>query len=288
VRAHTSTVSPGREGVAASEWCLRERASLPGGSVAWDRFGEGAAIVLVHGTPSWSVLWRNVAPALAERFSVYLLDLLGYGESEQREGHDVSITAQGRVLAELLEHWELEAPGLVGHDIGAAIVLRAHLVEGRAASRIALLDAVALNPWKTPTTSHIRAHPDAYRTMPLHIYEAVLNAHIATAVHWALDDETLAAYLAPWRGEAGRAAYLRKIAQWTDADVGDLEALLPTLRVPVRILWGEEDRWLDRAVADRLRALVPGADIRLIPDAGHFAPEDAPAAVARELADFFA
>jgi pimeloyl-ACP methyl ester carboxylesterase len=271
-----------------TDWRLRERASLAGGEVAWDRLGEGAPILLVHGTPGWSYLWRKVAPVLAERFSVYLVDLLGYGDSERREDQDISITAQGWVLAELLERWGLEAPGLVGHDIGAATVLRAHLVEGRAAGRIALVDAVALNPWNTATTLHIRAHLDAYRTMPMHIYEEIVKAHLRTAVHRPLDDETLAAYLAPWQGEHGQAAYFRKIAQWTDEDVGALEPLLASVRVPVRILWGEDDRWLDRSVADRLRALIPDAELRLIPDAGHFSPEDAPAAVARDLVEFFA
>jgi pimeloyl-ACP methyl ester carboxylesterase len=52
--------------------------------------------------------------------------------------------------------------------------------------------------------------------------------------------------------------------------------------------FGAKDRWLDRSVADRLRALIPDAELRLIPDAGHFSPEDAPAAVARELLEFFA
>ncbi len=272
---------------AASEWRLRGRTELAGGSVAWDRFGDGPPIVLVHGTPSWSLLWRNVVPALAGDFSVYVLDLLGYGGSERREGQDMSIAAQGRALAELLERWALEVPGLVGHDIGGATVLRAHLVEGRPVSRIALVDAVALNPWNTPTTTHIRAHLEAYRTMPAHLYEEVVKAHLRTAVHRPLDDERLAAYLAPWRGEAGQAAYFRKIEQWTDADVGELERLLPSLRVPVRLVWGDNDRWLDLSVAERLRALIPGADLRLIPEAGHFAPEDEPAAVARELADFF-
>jgi pimeloyl-ACP methyl ester carboxylesterase len=270
-----------------TRWRLRERASLAGGEVAWERIGDGPPVVLVHGTPSWSFLWRDVAPALAERFSVYLFDLLGYGDSERREDQDVSITAQGRLLADLLERWGLESPDLVGHDIGGATVLRAHLVEGRAARRIALVDAVALNPWKTPTTMHIRAHLDAYRTMPIHIYEEIVAAHLRTAVQQPLDEEVLASYLAPWRGEDGRAAYFRKIEQWTDDDVGAIEPLLASVRVPVRILWGEEDRWLDRSVADGLRVRIPGAELRLIPNAGHFSPEDAPTVVARELLEFF-
>jgi pimeloyl-ACP methyl ester carboxylesterase len=227
-------------------------------------------------------------PPLAEGFSVFVLDLLGYGDSERRRHQDMSIAAQGKALAELLEAWQVERPGLVGHDIGGATVLRAHLVEGATPRALALVDAVALNPWNTPTTQHIRAHLDVYATMPEHIYEEVVKAHLRTAVHRPLDAETLAAYLAPWQGEDGQAAYFRKIAQWTDDDVGVLEPLFPKLDVPVRILWGEHDGWLDRAVAERLEALIPGAELRLIPGAGHFAPEDAPVAVADELLDFFA
>jgi pimeloyl-ACP methyl ester carboxylesterase len=268
-------------------WALGRRASVSGGTVAWDRFGEGAPVVLVHGTPSWSFLWRGVAPRLASRFTVYVLDLLGYGASERRAGQDMSISAQGRMLGELLERWELAAPGLIGHDIGGATVLRAHLIEGRPARGIVLLDAVALNPWNTPTTRHIRAHLEAYRSMPAHIYEEVVKAHLRTAVYRPLAPEVLAAYLAPWQGEAGQAAYFRKIEQWTDDDVGALEALLPTLEVPVRLVWGEHDGWLDRQVALRLQRFVPDAELRLVPGAGHFAPEDEPDAVAREIADFF-
>ena len=136
-------------------WVLSKRAAVTGGTVAWDRFGDGAPVVLVHGTPSWSFLWRNVVPPLAERFTVYVLDLLGYGDSERRDGQDTSIAAQRRALAELLAQWGLEEPALIGHDIGGATVLRAHLVEGRPVDRIGLVDAAALNPWITAATHRI-------------------------------------------------------------------------------------------------------------------------------------
>ncbi|MBA3951665.1 MAG: alpha/beta fold hydrolase, partial [Rubrobacter sp.] len=92
---------------------------MPQGTVAFDVFGEGPPVVLVHGTPSRSYIWRNVAPALAERFTVYVFDLLGYGDSEPKT-RDVSIAAQSRLLTELIGRWGLEAPAIAGHDIGGA------------------------------------------------------------------------------------------------------------------------------------------------------------------------
>jgi pimeloyl-ACP methyl ester carboxylesterase len=274
--------------VSAVPWRLRERARLSGGVVAHDRLGHGPPIVLVHGTPTWSFLWRRVAPILAADFTVHMFDLLGYGDSESREGLDVSIGAQARMLVELLDLWGLDNPSIAGHDIGGAILLRAHLVDRRAFERIALVDSVVFNPWLTPTTMHIRAYLETYQTMPVHIYEQVVRAHLRTAVHHALDEETLAGYMAPWSGTAGQAAYFRKIAQFEEADTAVLEPALARIKVPTLIVWGEEDAWIAPAVAERLHRAIGASRVSLISDAGHFCPEDAPEAVARELGGFFA
>jgi pimeloyl-ACP methyl ester carboxylesterase len=86
---------------------------------------------------------------LAEGHAVLVFDLLGFGESERREGMDTSVPAQARALPELIELRGLETPAIAGHDIGGAIVLRTHLLEDVPFDRIALIDAVALHPWIT-------------------------------------------------------------------------------------------------------------------------------------------
>jgi len=140
-------------------WTLERRVTTARGEIAWDRLGDGPAVVLVHGTPSRSVLWRDVAPLLAEHFTVYVFDLLGFGQSERHVEQEVCIRSQGEVLAELVQTWGLRAPAVVGHDIGGATVLRAHVLEGMPARRIVLVDAVVLRPWITATTRHIKAPP---------------------------------------------------------------------------------------------------------------------------------
>ncbi|CAN5422446.1 alpha/beta hydrolase [soil metagenome] len=268
-------------------WALGRRADLSRGSVAWDVFGAGPPIVLVHGTPSWSYLWRNVAPALAREFTVYLLDLPGYGDSPPPADGEISIATHALTLVDLLDHWGLEAPAAAGHDIGGAILLRAHLLHNRSLRRLALVDAVVLAPWITETTRHIQAHLDVYRTMPNHIFDRVAAAHLRTAVHHELDADTFAAYHGRWEGVEGQAAYLNKVARFDEEDTRELEPLLGTIGVPVLVLWGAEDAWLDPSLARRLGELIPRSDVRLIPGAGHFAMEDAPAEVTRSLLESF-
>jgi pimeloyl-ACP methyl ester carboxylesterase len=270
-----------------SNWRLRQRVGLSGGEVAYDVFGDGPSVILVHGTPSRSYIWRNVVPKLADRFTVYVFDLLGFGESERREGLNVSIAAQARLFAELVESWGLEAPAVAGHDIGGGIVLRAHLVEGVKLSRIALADAVVLRPWITPTTRHVKAHVDVYRTMPTGSFEAIIAAHLRTASYYQMDEEAFVAYLDQWRGEIGQKIYLQKDAQLDEEHTAEFEFLLRSMKTPVHLLWGERDAWLDPTIAERLRDLLPNADLELIPNAGHFSMEDDPEGVADALARFF-
>jgi pimeloyl-ACP methyl ester carboxylesterase len=268
-------------------WNLRRRITVSGGEISYDVLGYGPSLILVHGTPSRSYIWRDVASRLADRFTVYVFDLLGFGQSERREGLDVSISGQSRVLADLVEAWELDAPSVAGHDIGGAIALRTHLLEGVSFGCIALLDSVVLRPWITPTTRHVKAHLDVYRTMPVKTFEAILASHLRTATHKPLDEHAFATYLEGWRGESGQRLYLNKDAQLDERDTAEFEPLLPSIGVPVSIIWGEQDAWLDPALAERLHELIPGSDLLVLPETGHFAMEDSPQHITAALLDFF-
>jgi len=150
-----------------------------------------------------------------------------------------------------------------------------------------LIDSVALRPWITPTTRHMKVHLDAYETIPTETFEAVVASHLGTATYRAMDEPTLATYLDQWRGEFGQRLYLQNTTQLDEKDTADFEPLLPTITVPVRIIWGEQDAWLPPATAERLHELIPGSDLVLLPDTGHFAMEDSPQEVAATLFDFF-
>jgi pimeloyl-ACP methyl ester carboxylesterase len=65
-------------------WDLQRRLRVGADEIAWDVLGDGPPVVLVHGFPSHSFIWRDVAARLAARRTVHLLDLIGFGQSPKR------------------------------------------------------------------------------------------------------------------------------------------------------------------------------------------------------------
>ena len=123
--------------------------------------------------------------------------------------------------------------------------------------------------------------------MPVKTFEAILASHLRTATHKPLDEHAFATYLEGWRGESGQRLYLNKDAQLDERDTAEFEPLLPSIGVPVSIIWGEQDAWLDPALAERLHELIPGSDLLVLPETGHFAMEDSPQLITAALSDFF-
>jgi pimeloyl-ACP methyl ester carboxylesterase len=270
-----------------ADWRLSKTYDSAGGVVAYDVLGDGPPVVLVHGTPSWSYLWRNVAHELTQRFTVYVCDLLGYGNSEKREGQDVSLAAQTRMLVELLELWQLDEPCIAGHDIGGAITLRLMLLEERRFRRVALCDAVAIAPWITPFSRHVQRHLEAFQTVPEHIHRQMIAAHLRTAIARDISDAELEPYLLPWLGPVGQAAYYRQVAQFDERYTREIEPRYGEIRTPTLVLWGEQDGWLAHEFGGRLADAIPDARLLSVANAGHFIPEDQTRFVADALASFF-
>lgn len=254
-----------------------------GRRVRWERFGSGPPVVFCHGTPWSSALWRPLATALSTEFTVHLWDMPGYGVSSKDPDHRVSLDVQGELLAALVEHWGLERPHVVAHDYGGAVSLRAHLLHEVPYASLALVDVVALAPWGSEFFQLVRDNPDVFGALPAYIHEAAVRAYVRGASHRGLsatDEEML---VGPWLGPDGHAAFYRQIAQADQAYTDEVEPRYGDIDVPVLVVWGEQDTWIPVDRAHRLAAAIPGAELELIPDAGHLIQLDAPVALSVAL-----
>jgi pimeloyl-ACP methyl ester carboxylesterase len=265
---------------------LTQEFSWRGRRVRWERRGTGPAVVFCHGTPWSSWLWAPYASALSDRFSTYLWDMPGYGQSSKDPEHSVALGVQGELLHDLLEHWELEAAHIVAHDYGGTVALRAHLLHGTRVASLALVDVVAVRPWGSDFLRLVRDNVDVFAALPPAMHEGAVRAYIRGASHAGLTEEDLDALVAPWLGPTGQTALYRQMAEADEAYTDEIEPLYPSIAVPTLVVWGREDSWLPAAQADQLAAVIPGAQLELVDGAGHLIQLDQPIPLATHLRDW--
>lgn len=252
---------------------------IEGNSVRWGKSGQGPALVAIHGTPFSSQVWRRIIPHLIDHRSVYYFDLVGYGQSEMRDGQDVSLAVQNKVLAALFREWDLEQPDILAHDFGGATALRAYYLNGLRYGSLTIFDAVALAPWGSPLVQHVRQHEAAFSGMPDYMHQAILRAYLQTAAHNPLSEEALEIYCAPWTGPIGQPAFYRQIAQMNQKYTDEIQSLYGRMDCPVKVLWGEKDEWIPASKGRQLAMYLSDKDCIPIPDAGHLVQEDRPEAI---------
>jgi pimeloyl-ACP methyl ester carboxylesterase len=254
-----------------------------GRDVAWQRSGAGPPVVLCHGTPFSSAIWRPFADALSTDHTVYVWDMPGYGASSKAAEHAVDLGVQGELLADLIADWGLDRPHVIAHDVGGAVSLRAHLLHGARYRSLMLVDVVAIPPVGSPFFRFVQDHPGLLAGLPEYIHAALVTAYIQGASHRGLRAEDLDELVAPWLTADGQPAFYRQIEQTDERHVEEIGPRLGEIDIPVRVVWGRDDAWIDPQVGRQLSELIPTAGLRLVDGAGHLVHFDAPAALASEM-----
>ncbi len=245
-------------------------------------------VVLCHGTPWSAAVWAPVAHALAATHRVLLWDMPGYGASIRTgpPGQDpaVDLEAQRHRLAALLQHWDLRAPHVVAHDVGGAVALGAHLLEGSVLASLYLLDVVTLDPWGSPFFRLVAKHEDVFAALPGTLHAALVREYVAGAVAGSLDLRRMDELVAPWTTPHGQRAFYAQVAQLDPVHTRPVVERLGRTRCPVRVGWGEHDPWIPLAQATALAHRLAGTvDVFTVPGAGHLVPLEAPDLLAHDL-----
>lgn len=270
------------------------------------RGGSGPALLLLHGHPQTMAMWHRVAPALAERFTVVLADLRGYGDSERVADDAGHVAYSKRTMAGdmlgLMQAQGFARFAVLAHDRGARVAHRLALDHPEAASRLMLLDiAPTLAMYESTNEAFARAYWHwFFLIQPAPLPERLIEADPEGYLRDLMG--TRSAGLVPFAPEAW-AEYARCIARpgsaaamcadYRAAATIDLEhdrasrAAGARVAAPLRVLWGARGvvaRCFDplalwRAAADDVggRAL----------DCGHYIAEEAPQALLAEAFAFF-
>jgi len=259
--------------------------------------GSGRPVVLLHGNPTWSFMFRDLIRALVESgFRTIAPDHVGCGLSDKPQQYPYRLDTHIRNLEHLLfERLGLTEVDLVMHDWGGAIGMGLAVRHPERIGRIVLMNTAAFYVRRCPVLIRLARMPGigetAVRGLNLFVRGAL---RLAAASPERLAPEVRAGYLAPYDSYAARVAVLGFVRDIpltpehpTRAVLNEIERRLPELRShPVLLCWGMRDFVFTPDFLRRWLGIFPDARTVRFDDAGHYLLEDAGPEVVRCIREF--
>ncbi len=279
---------------------IEHRIATAKGRVHADEYpGTGPAIVMTHGYPDDSRIYRRLLPELAGRHMV-TFDFLGYGRSERAEIRPFEPGQRENELAAVIDGLGLDRVVLVGHDSGGPVVTNYALDNPGRVSRLVLLNTyygqlpglrfpefirLLADPQLSALTDAIVADPQVLGWM-LTFTDRRLNpgpadpAGVGATVilpqfYGSAEQPDAVASVRAWTGELFTDVGLQD-ARTTSGDLAELD-------LPVTVAFGADDPYFTPGIADHLQSLFSRTDRHTVADAAHWPQWDQPAAVAAVL-----
>jgi Predicted hydrolases or acyltransferases (alpha/beta hydrolase superfamily) len=242
--------------------------------------GAGEPIVLIHGFPTSSHLWRDVVPLLPTGRRVVVLDLLGYGRSDRPTERDLSIRGHAERVIALLDALRIQYAAIVGHDLGGGIAQYLAVRHPTRVERLCLIDSVAFDEWPTRQIKMAKATLPLTRFLPttwiLSALRSEMERGYAQEVRGA---RSIDIYIRPFCSPEGRDVLVEHLEALDPEETVALGPRLGEIMAPTAVITGAHDPFLASHVARQLHEAIPHSTLDVIPDVRHFTPEESPDAI---------
>ncbi len=265
------------------------------------RLGAGPPLLLLHGWPEFWLTWEPVMTRLSDRYTLLAPDLRGFGDSDKPDGPFGPDQHATDMLA-LMDALGLDRAGVVGHDVGGAVMQPLARIAPQRIAGLFFFDFVY------PGIGARMAEPDRLNQI---WYQSFNQLEMAPALvgatrescrayigyflkHWAhrrnAFDDVLEAFtdnfLKPGNLAGGFAHYRASHAGRIKMMKGQAPKL-SAIDVPTCVRWAERDSLFPFSWTDRLSETFTNLDLALLPGVGHFPHREDPDRAATQIAAFF-
>lgn len=255
--------------------------------------GEGPAVVMVHGNPSWSYLYRNLIGALKDEYRCLAPDHLGCGMSDKPQNYPYRLQDHIDNLEDLLDHLQIERCVLVVHDWGGAIGMGWAGCHSDRVAGLVVLNTAAFPCSRIPFRIAVCRWP-LLGALLVRGLNGFARAATFMAVHNRMDARVKGGFLAPYDNWHNRVAIHRFVQ---DIPTGPLhpswltllqvqDGLVNLTSKPMLILWGGRDFCFNRLFYDEWRRLFPGANAHYFENGGHYVLEDVFPEIVAQISPF--
>ena len=270
--------------------------TLHGHEVGYRLAGEGdETILLIHGMAGSSRTWREVMPALAERYRVIAPDLLGHGESAKPMG-DYSLGAHASGLRDLLARLGIGRATVVGQSLGGGVALQLAYQHPEFCERLVLVSSGGLGR-EVSWILRALSLPGSELVLPLAVPSFIRDQgnsisrwlgehgvrHSRTAEMWRAY-----ASLAEAENRQAFIKTLRAVVDMGGQTVSANDRLYLAQAVPTMLVWGDRDAIIPVEHAYTAHEAMPGSRLEVFEGVGHFPQSEAPERFVEVLEDFIA
>lgn len=251
--------------------------------------GEKEVVLMLHGFPTSAYLWRNIIPKISETHRAIALDLPGYGKSDKPLDPSYSFNFYNELLTKFLNQVQADKIHLVMHDLGGPVGLLWAVKNQDRIRSLVFLNTLVYSDFSWAVIAFTLA-----LKMPFIKSWVSSPKGIAWAMRFGvqnkerIEGELLAHYQHPFVEQTARHALLKSASNMSLKAFKEMESKLPNFTVPVRAIYGVNDRILPK-VADTMKRIqvdLPQTEITPLPNCGHFLQEDKPEQISTLISEF--
>lgn len=254
---------------------------VAGARVFYVHAGSGPPMVLIHGLLGSSANWRDTIPALAQKASVYAIDLVNMGRSQRVGGVDPRLRPTARRIIAVMDALHLERADIVAHSHGGAVALMLAALYPTRVRRLVLF--APANPYSRSSDPMIRLYSTPWGgllawTMP---YLPVHMQRIALSKLYdgskSRLDRCLSEMVACLRSP-GTLRHVLCILRCWFAEMAKLGfAIRRIRRTPILFVWGDSDVTVSLRSGVKLHRKLRASELKVVRGAGHSVFEEMPA-----------
>lgn len=254
--------------------------------------GQGPAMLMLHGNPTWSFYYRHLITAFSQHFRCVVPDHMGCGFSDKPQDYAYTLENHIQNVVKLVKFLGLKDITLIVHDWGGAIGMGLATRHPELIKRIVVLNTAAFTSIDIPKRIAL-CKAGKFGEILVRKFNGFAWPATFMTTKKRLPAKVKAAYLAPydsWENRVAVARFVQDIPMdeshpsWKT--LKEIENKLPTLKVPKLILWGGLDFCFNQGFFERWVSIYPDAEAHWIADAGHYVLEDAPKKAVETITQF--
>jgi pimeloyl-ACP methyl ester carboxylesterase len=255
-----------------------------GHTIHYTKQGKGKPLILVHGFAGSTYTWRDLIPLLADHYTVYAYDVLGFGLSDKPADGNYAMKAHGDSLIGFMDALNLPSAHLIGHSMGGVIIGYAALAAPSRVDKLVMIEPGFYTD-KTPAFLQYMFFP-LNRIMARQFYTRSMTQRFLLASFYnksKVTEEVIDGYMIPTRTPNVLDAMAHMMVT---VGAQKYEGVSERITRPTLIVWGEREPEVLAGAAERLTSEMQGSTLASVEECGHYVQEEKPQELATVIRDF--